>query len=180
MINQIKIERDRISKDLNQRWLNIDKTGDVSVTKGAQLIIGSFYRYKTSDGIKTIKIIKQSETAGKIIATYLIKEDGIIDKQQEFTIENIDDTFKPENGHVYNYYSETNNQVIKVTVENYDDSKKELNLKSEKGNTFKGHVGSLRDEVITNEQFQGKGQLDWLLSLTDFFELHQGHSQEHE
>jgi hypothetical protein len=47
--------------------------------------------------------------------------------------------------------------VIKVTVENYDDSKKELNLKSEKGNTFKGHVGSLRDEVTKEKTTETEG-----------------------
>lgn len=153
LINNVKIERDKLSKDLNARWQNFDKAGDVAA--GGQLVANTFYRYNTADGIKTIQFIKPSTTKGKVIAKYLVKEDGIINKEQEFTTDNIDTEFKPEEGKQYNYYSETNNAIIKVTVVSYDESKKELNLKSEKGNSFKGHIGSIRNLVEDEKPAQG-------------------------
>ena len=145
IISKMKIDRDNLSKNLNNRWNSFDKSGDIK--EGGQLLIGVYYRYTTPDGIKTIKITKQSPNKGKIFATYVLPIDGQV-KDQEFSTENIDSEFVPESGVTYNYYSETNKALIKVTVDKYDDKTKQLDVTSDKGNKFKGHVGVLRDKVV--------------------------------
>jgi len=144
IINQIKLDRDKLSKDLNSRWNSFDEAGNVK--EGGQLMIGVYYRYKTDNGIKTIKIVKQSPNKGKIIATYVLADDGQI-KDQDFDTMNIDSEFIPETGVTYNYYSDTNKGLVKVKVDKYNTDTKQLDVTSEKGNTFKAHVGAIRDKV---------------------------------
>lgn len=145
IINKIKLDRDKLSKDLNNRWNSFDNAGDVS--EGGQLLVGVYYRYNTDEGIKTIKIVKQSQTKGKIVATYVLSDDGQI-KDQDFDIQNIDTKFIPESGVTYNYYSETNKGLVKVKVDRYDEKTKQVDVTSEKGNKFKAHIGALRDKVV--------------------------------
>ena len=152
LINQAKMDRDRLSKDLNARWKNIDKAGNIS--QGGPLEIGKYYRYKTPNGIKTIKIINQSSEQGKVNATYLVARDGML-KEQTFDIKNVDlpydeknsKGFQPEPGKSYTYYSETDEKIINVAVIQYDPKSGLLRLKSEKGNEFNGYIGAIRDEV---------------------------------
>ena len=143
IIVKIKQDRDKLSKDLTNRWNTINKAGDVEA--GGQLVIGMYYRYNTDSGVKTIKITKQSSIKGKIFATYLVAKDGKL-VEQEFRLENIDMEFKPVVGTQYNYYSETSKKVVPVTVEAFDEETKVLTLKGT-GGTFKGHLGALRDVV---------------------------------
>ena len=144
IINQMKVERDKLSKDLNNRWNSFDEAGNVK--EGGQLLVGVYYRYNTDEGIKTIKMVKQSPNNGKIIATYVFKDDGQI-KDQDFDTKNIDTVFVPVTGTTYNYYSETNKGIVKVKIDKYDPLTKQVDVTSEKGNKFKAHVGALRDVV---------------------------------
>lgn len=153
LINQAKMDRDNLSKDLSNRWKNLDKVGNIS--QDGPLEIGKYYRYKTPTGIKTIKIINQSSEQGKVNATYLVQSDGMV-KEQTFSIDNIDITydeknqkgFQPQPGKTYTYYSETDEKIIKVAVIQFDPKTGLLKLKSVKGNEFNGYIGAVRDEVV--------------------------------
>lgn len=147
IINQIKSERDNLSKDLTSRWNSLDKDGNVS--KEGEILIGSLYRYKSlKDGIKTIKITKESPDKGKVFATYLVEQDGLL-SEQSFQVENIDKEFKPDmtSGVTYNYYDEESKSIVPVTVTKYDETSKELKIKIKDGNEIIGKVGGLRDVV---------------------------------
>jgi len=152
MINQVKADRDKLSKDLNAKWSNFDEAGNVA--EGGALAMGTYYAYKTPTGIKTIKTVQASPNQGKVTATYVYDKDGQI-KNQDFAINNIVTELDFENGKKYNYYSETNNDVIPVTVKEYDKANKTIVLISEKGNEFNGNVGSMRDEITEAPPVEG-------------------------
>lgn len=154
LINNVRIERDKLSKQLNAQWQGFDKVG----AAGGQFVANSFYRYKSANGIKTIKYLRPSQTQGKAFAKYLIKEDGIVDKEQEFRTENIVVDYKDLNltdGDKYNYYDEEQNKVIEVEIINYDESNNTIKLKSN-GNEFDGHLGCLRDKIGGDTEEQAK------------------------
>lgn len=144
MIAKVKADRDKLSKDLNNKWLHFDDAGNIA--EGGALAMSKYYPYKTPTGIKTIKTVQASPNQGKVTATYVYDQDGQI-KNQDFTISNIDITTEYEIGKKYNYYSESNNDVIPVTVKSFDKEKNTIVLASEKGNEFNGNVGAMRDEV---------------------------------
>lgn len=150
-IVKVKSDRDKLSKELQQKWSKLDEAGNPN-EKG-ELVIGLYYRYNTPDGIKTIKIIKQSPTQGKIIATYVLEKDGEL-KEQEFDINNINTEFDPKPTEQYNYYSETNKDIIVVTIKSYDENKKELLVTSQSGNDFKARMGAIRDKIETKPAAQ--------------------------
>lgn len=154
LINTVRIERDKLSKQLNAQWQGFDKTG----AAGGQLVANSIYRYNSANGLKTIKYLRPSQTQGKAFAKYLISEDGIVDKEQEFRTENIVVDYKDLNlkvGDKYNYYDEEQNKVIEVEIINYDESNNTIKLKSN-GNEFDGHLGCLRDKIGGDTEEQAK------------------------
>jgi hypothetical protein len=150
-VNKIATERDKLAKELETKWNNIQNVTKFTIEVGdKKFSVGTPYRYKTQDGIKTIKVTKKSEAPNKIMAAYVSDKFGKID-EQEFDVANIELEFKPETDKEYNYFSKSNNDIIKIKV--VGDEKNDLvevqttteGTPEEKQSKFKVNVGSLID-----------------------------------
>jgi hypothetical protein len=141
--NKIATERNKLAKDLDARW-NLEKVENVEIdVDGAKFKTGFPYRYKTAEGIKTIKISKKSDNPGEVVATYVSPEMGKTEPQN-FKVANIEKDWKPVKDSEYNYYSKDNQKIIKVkTISEQDD--KGLVEVQVGDNKFKVNAGALMD-----------------------------------
>jgi hypothetical protein len=141
---KLAAERNKLAKDLNNKWNNLDKAQHVEIdVDGKKLKVGMPYRYKRDDGtIKTIKITNKSQEPGKIKAYYTFGDSA--NQEQDFRAENVDTAFKPEVGKEYNYYSVEGGKEVKVKIDSYDENKQlaEVHI-GEDGNKFKVYAGAL-------------------------------------
>lgn len=138
--NKLATELQKRNKELAAKW-NLDRVEFATVKVGdLTLNIGGLYRYNSSQGVKTIKIKKSSETPGEVIATYVYGDTK--DKEQSFKAANIDDKFVPEVNSEYAYWSNTNNAGIKVKVLGKPDEKGLVEVQFG-DNKFKVYAGAL-------------------------------------
>jgi hypothetical protein len=148
--NKYAIERNKLAKDLDNRWNTLGKVENAVIdVDGAKFKIGVPYRFKDEKGVKTIIITKKSDKPGKVVAKYVSKEFGEI-TPQNFEVGNIDVGQDPTKGFLpkkgeYNYYSNNNKAIIKVMVTNpVPDAKGLIEVKAG-DNAFKVYSGALID-----------------------------------
>lgn len=145
-INIVSAQRNKLAKELDSKFNTLGTTTDVVIeTESGKFNVGSSYRYKTPDGIKTIKIIKKSDKPDQIIASYVSDKFGKTD-EQSFKLSNIETDFKPEKDSTYKYFSKTNNDLIDVVVIGDPDNKGMVKVKSGE-NEFNINVGALGSKV---------------------------------
>ena len=143
-VKKLAINRDKVSKEIQQKYGTIGK-GTVPIKIGEKTFnIGKKYRYKTEDGIKTIIIKGESEEEGKIKAAYV--EGDKADVEQNFTASNIEIDFKPEKK-TYMYFSSNNKKQIEVEVIGDVDNMGLVEVKSGE-NKFKVESGDLIDKKL--------------------------------
>jgi len=153
-INKIAAERNKLAKTLDAKYNTLDKTESINIKTedGREFVVGKPYRYKTADGIKTIKITKKSDNPDEIIATYVSDKFGKTE-EQSFKLANIEknDEFKPTIGDKYKYFSKDRNDIIDVEIVTEPDDKGLVKVKTDKGefNVLKGALGS---KVETTEK----------------------------
>lgn len=147
LLKEVEVAKKNLEKELEQGYKKLDELGRKG-DKG-KIEIGQIYRYKTSDGIKTIKITGESEEKGRVMATYLIEKDGDL-SPQTFQISNIDTDIVQniEVGDQYKYL-DSKGKLTDVEI-------KDKNLKDDgtitvetvkKGNVINVLPGRLRDKI---------------------------------
>ena len=143
-LQKVILKRNKVAKEIDASYKKIG-TADTSQIKvdDKTFNLGKKYRYKSEDGVKTIVIKGKSEEEGKIKAAYTYGDTK--DKEQEFSVDNIDTVFKPEMEGEYGYYSENNDRIITVQVIGQPNDKGFVQVKTGKAD-FNVEVGALVDK----------------------------------
>lgn len=144
-VKKLAVNRDKITKELDAKYKKIGTGASADIKVGDKTIkLGVAYRYKTENGIKTIKVKGESEEEGKVQAAFTYGDSK--DKVQNFSADNIELDFKPEKGKKYKYFSENNQKEIDVEVTGEPTDKGMVPVKTGKAE-FNVEVGQLLDVV---------------------------------
>jgi hypothetical protein len=143
-LDKVTKNRDKVTKELDASYKKIGTAATSQIKVDDKTFnLGKKYRYKSEDGVKTIVIKGKSEEEGKIKAAYTYGDTK--DKEQDFTVDNIDTVFKPEMEGEYGYYSENNDRIITVQVIGQPNDKGFVQVKTGKAD-FNVEVGALVDK----------------------------------
>lgn len=143
-LQKVILKRNKVAKEIDASYKKIGTAATSQIKVDDKTFnLGKKYRYKSEDGVKTIVIKGKSEEEGKIKAAYTYGDTK--DKEQDFTVDNIDTVFKPEMEGEYGYYSENNDRIITVQVIGQPNDKGFVQVKTGKAD-FNVEVGALVDK----------------------------------